>query len=336
MYLARYLVHRRYHFVIRESYRDGDVLRSRDLLEIGPAPQAWIRYADNRVFHVDDRIMTGLVENGADPDPFELEELFLPFVDPEIRCRVDSMANRSRHRSWKPTSARQRGEILAATHEFDRRRVHFLRFGQTDQRRLNRSAPLFKTLLAKSRDELEQFFLRQEQELKPHEYKRYIFTIFDLQRFFSQSYAATMPEALGEDEMDDCFIKQVCALDADTEFWRGLPRNGTLPDYLVRYVIMYFDFVFPGSGGWREDLNRYMNGRRYARPGGGARVSLSEAATVFGLSRAELSELSASELKKLFRKKAREVHPDQGGDHERFIELANAYQEMLRTRAGKP
>ena len=65
-------------------------------------------------------------------------------------------------------------------------------------------------------------------------------------------------------------------------------------------------------------------------------MSLGEAATVFGVSRGELSALSRKELKKLFRQKARELHPDQGGDHERFIALSDAYQNMLRTKSGKP
>jgi hypothetical protein len=29
------------------------------------------------------------------------------------------------------------------------------------------------------------------------------------------------------------------------------------------------------------------------------------------------------------------MHPDKGGSHEKFIELANAYHEILRSKKGK-
>ncbi len=45
---------------------------------------------------------------------------------------------------------------LENVHVFDRRRVHFLRFGLTDQRQMDRSPALFRLLLDKSRDELKQ------------------------------------------------------------------------------------------------------------------------------------------------------------------------------------
>jgi len=60
-----------------------------------------------------------------------------------------------------------------------------------------------------------------------------------------------------------------------------------------------------------------------------------EAATVFGVSRAELSEMNLKELKRLFREKARELHPDKGGEHEAFVELAAAYQEFSRIKGNK-
>lgn len=337
MYLARRRVRNHISYTIRESYRDGECLRNRDLLDLGRSPQRFIQYTGGCGFAIDDWVVDGLRRNGFDPDPFVLESLFFPFLDARVRERIESFAARHQHRNWRPVSAKRRQQIVAETHEFDRRRVHFLRFGQTDQRRLNSSAVLFRVLLDKSRDELEQYFLEQEQILKPWEYKRYIFAIFDLQRFFTESFAPTMPEALDEEKLDDFFIRQVCRLDRDALFWAGMERTGRLPEYLVRYLIMYFDYAFPARGGWEEYLRGYMDShRRFTPPRSGRRVSLSAAATVFGISRAELSALSRKELKKLFRRKARELHPDQGGDHERFVALSDAYQEMLRTKPGKP
>lgn len=336
MYLARRRVRNHISYTIRETYREGTCLRSRDLLDLGRFPQRFIHYALGAGFSIDDWVVDGLRRCGLDPDPFVLERLFFPFLEPRVRARIESIADRHRHRRWQPVSAEMRQQIVAETHEFDRRRIHFLRFGQTDQRRLNSSAVLYRVLLGKSRDELEQYFLEQEQVLKPWEYKRYIFAIFDLQRFFSESFAPSRPEALDEEKLDEFFLRQVCRLDSDQQFWAGMVRNGRLPEYLVRYLIMYFDYAFPARSGFQEYLRDYMDSRRrFTPPRSGRRVSLSAAATVFGISRAELSALGRQELKKLFRQKARELHPDQGGDHERFIALSDAYQEILRTKAGK-
>ena len=45
--------------------------------------------------------------------------------------------------------------------------------------------------------------------------------------------------------------------------------------------------------------------------------------------------MDLKELKRLFRKKACELHPDKGGVHDEFIELATAYQELSRTKVDK-
>lgn len=337
MYLARRRVRNHISYTIRESYREGECLRSRDLLDLGRSPRRFIQYSGGCGFSIDDWVVNSLRRRGLDPDSFVLERLFFPFLDPRIRERIAYFADRHHHRRWQPITAQMRQQIIAETHEFDRRRVHFLRLGQTDQRRLNSSPVLYRVLLEKSRDELEQYFLEQEQVLRPGENKRYIFAIFDLQRFFTESYAPTMPEALDEEKMDEFFLRRLCLLDSDEQFWAGMDRSGRMSEYLVRYLIMYFDYAFPASGGWEEYLRGFMDSRRrYSPPRTGRRVSMAAAATVFGISRAELSALSRKELKKLFRQKARELHPDQGGDHERFIALSEAYQDMLRTKAGKP
>jgi DnaJ-class molecular chaperone len=72
--------------------------------------------------------------------------------------------------------------------------------------------------------------------------------------------------------------------------------------------------------------------RRFVPPSSAKRMSMTEVSTVFGVSRAELSTMSRRELKRMFRKKARELHPDKGGDHDKFIELADAYNEIMRTK----
>jgi hypothetical protein len=334
MYLARKTVNRRISYIIRESYAEEGCLRHRDLLELGGQPQKYIIYSGSCSFYIDEWVAGELTRRGVDPDPFELERLFFPFLDAAVRHRINAFADRSRYRNWTPLSGERKRRILEETHIFDRRRLHFLRFGQTDQRRLNRASPLYNTLLDKSRDEIEQHILRQEQLLRPHEYKLYLYSIFDLQRFFTESFARTMPEALDPCKMDEHFLKQLCRLDHDEGFWEGLSRSGDrLPEYLVRYVIMYFDYSFPSGRGWEEYIRTFMDSRRrFVPPTGVKRMTMMQVSTVLGVSRAELSTMSRLEVKRIFRKKARELHPDQGGDHDRFIELADAYNEIMRTK----
>ncbi|GAB4347528.1 MAG: hypothetical protein Kow0089_25000 [Desulfobulbaceae bacterium] len=339
MYLARRFSRNAIYYLIRESYSEAGVYHHRDLLELGVDPGRYIRYSGGRTFVIDDVITERLQDRlGTPPDPFELERLFYPFVDPEVRYRLDSFGERGRYRRWKPASGSLRKRILAGTHPFDRRRAHFLRFGQTDQRNLLRALTLYKVLLDKSRDEIEQYFIGLEMALKPHEYKRYMYVAFNLQAFFTQRFAHTMPEALDIEKMDSHFIDQVCAIHGDEEFWKGYDRDqaGRLSEYLVRYVVMYFDYSFTAGTGWEEYIRSFMDGRRrFVPPKSSKRMSMKEAATVFGVSRATLAAMDLQEIKRLFRKKARELHPDKGGDHDAFIELSSAYQELLWTRAGK-
>ncbi len=333
MYLARRTVNNTIRFIIRESFEEEGCLKHRDLLDLGTFPQKYIVYTGNSAFYIDDSIVNLLREVGNDADPFELEELFYPFVDPQVRIRLNSFADRSKHRNWKPLSSERKKQILKNTHLFDRRRMHFLKFGQPDQRRLERSAALYKVLPGKSRDEIEQYLLQMELLLSPHEYRMYIFTIFDLQRFFTESFARTRPEALPEEKVDKHFIAQVCKLDSDEIFWLGFDRTDRIPDYLTRYLIMYFDYSFAAGLGWEEYVRSFMDSRRrYTPPKVGKRMTMSEVSTVFGINRAELSSMSRRELKRLFREKARKLHPDTGGDHEEFIELADAYNEIMRTK----
>lgn len=333
MYLARQTINRKTSFIIRESFTEEGCFRHRDLLDLGEQPHKFIVYSGTSAFHIDDWVTRELLKNGVEPDPFELEKLFFAFLDPQLRYRINSFADRSKYRNWKPLSGERKKLILQETHLFDRRRLHFLRFGQSDQRRLDKCASLYNVLLEKSRDEIEQYILGQEQKLLPNEYKLYLYTIFDLQCFFTESFARTMPEALDIEKMDLHFVEQVCKLDRNERFWEGLTRTGRLTEYLVRYVIMYFDYSFSSRSGWEDYIRSFMDSRRkFVPPRTTRRMSMTEVSTVFGISRSELSVLSRRELKRMFRKKARELHPDKGGDHDLFIELTDAYNEIMRTK----
>jgi len=334
MYIARRFIDNHLQYFLCESYHDGLCLTNRDIVKLGEKPEQFILYPGGSSFYIADRLFGLLEEQGVKTDYDEVEQFFLPFLDPYIREKIAPFQNRHAHCNWKPMSAEDKARVLAEIHSFDRRRIHFLRFGQLDQQRLDKSLTLYNKLLDKSRDEREQFILEQEQELSPAEYKRYVFAIFDLQRFFAESYTTTHPDALNGDKLDELFVEDICRLDQDLSFWQGFKRKNRLPPYLIRYVVMYFDYSFPASRSWNDYVRSFADSQRRARASKSSyRMSINEASTVFGVSRADLAKMDKKELTRLFRKKAHKHHPDKGGDQERFIELSAAYKELLRTRS---
>ena len=45
-----------------------------------------------------------------------------------------------------------------------------------------------------------------------------------------------------------------------------------------------------------------------------------------------LKKMSRQELVRLFRRKAQELHPDKGGNHEKFVDLTRAYHVLLKMK----
>ncbi len=336
MYLARYFKNNCTYYLLRESFPDGDLLRHRNLLDLGGDPEKFIVYSVDSSFYIENSIFERLRRTGVDADYDEVESLFLPFLDADIRDKIAPFAKRKTGGNWKPMDERTRQHIFENTHLFDRRRIHYLRFGMMNQRDLDRSPALFKILLNKSRDELEQLMLEQERRLSPDEYKSYVFTIFDLRRYFKEEFATSTPWALNSDLLDEYFFEELCHLDRDRLFWRGLERDADLLSYMVRYVVMFFDYSFPHASGWtgHEYFRTYSDAGRWGFATKKLRMPTEDAASVFGISQAELAALNKTEVTKLYRKKAQELHPDKGGEHELFIALSAAYNELLRGKTG--
>ncbi len=332
MYLARRIINNNVQYILCQTFASGDWFASRDLVCLGDDPGKLIKYPGGSSFYIDDLLFDQLEKKGVNYAYEEVEQLLLPFLKPWVKIKIAPFSDRHKYCHWKPMSEDEQTRIIRETHIFDRRRLHYLRFGQLNQQGLDSSALPFKALLDKSRDEIEQFILTQELSLSPSEYKNYLVTIFDLPRFFSESYARTMPHLLNALQLDERFVEEICRLDQDILFWRGMDREEKLSVYLSNYLIMYFDHGFPEDS-IRNNYSRAFNGEHYRPPSAGTiRMSMDEASTVFGISRAELLSLSKRELNRLYRQKARELHPDKGGDHEQFLELTNAYNELLRVR----
>jgi hypothetical protein len=334
MYLAREFTGSRPHFSIRESFPDGTFFRSRKLFDLGSDPSVFIVYPGGNAFYIDERVTDRLQALGVRAAEDVLEEVFWPFVKPRIRQNLAAFRNRAEAYRRRPTlSLQDQLRLQQQTHLFDKRRVHFLRVGRMDQGNIGRMpAKMLGWLAAKSRDELEQRFMQMEQVLKPHEHKTYVFVIFNLSRYFSQGFAKTHPAMLDTHALDEEFIKAVCRLNQDVDFWGGEDGHSadTLHAYLRRYAIMHFDGDY-GPPRSLEDIYRdFVNRHRSFRFSRAvARVDYDEAGRIFGEPAETLRALDRRQLTRLYRSKARNIHPDVGGDHDGFIRLTEAYRDLM-------
>ncbi len=334
MYLAEHTINGRKKYILRDSCYDpgSNSWLSRDLFDLGWTPWDLIVYPGGNSFYIDEAVSRSLEVQGVDFDLCELEELFWKFIRKEIREKLEPFHCRG-------LRARRKQTVMEDAEErdiqiFDRRRMYYLRTGQVDQRRIH-SLPsrYFKTLLNKSRDEIEQYIMQLEKNLSPNEYKQYVYVSFDLQQHFASSALRFVPQALDQDELDRCFLKYLCRMHRDQIFWAGIRQEGKLHEYLVRYAVMFFDYEFDGGSAWDEYLNDFINSKRFYRPPSGVTVSMTEVVEIFEVSEQELQAMSRSDLTKLYRQKAHELHPDKGGEHDDFVRLSEAYDQLLQRKS---
>lgn len=333
MYLAVTSRHGFPCYVIRESYRFENHYRSRDLLSLGADPARYIVYPGGNSFYIDERVGDRLTAAGAPPTEVDLEKMFWPFLKPRIQRALECF----RARELQSRSNRKGAAVEMGRHRyhiFDRRRLHFLKFGQMNPRRLD-GLPngLLRTLYHKSRDEIEQSLMEMERVLRAAELKVYTFVIFDLQQFFSEQFARQNPEFLEQADVDARFLEEICRLNVDEDFWSGLDCTTHLHPYLQRYLFMHFDQDYPSRSFADEFVRQFIdNHRRHQRLQRESTLSLDEAGAAFGLPLDELKKLNRSELARLFRRKAQRLHPDKGGDHLAFVRLTEAYHRLLSSR----
>jgi len=333
MYLAQQTINGINHWFIRESYAKDSSLMSRTLFELGPDPGRFIIYPGGHAYYIDEKIGDRLDKLNVSYQADDLDDLFFPFLDPGIKWRLEWVAHRKPQR--KPSFQRRKtGSSRPAGHLFDKRRLHFLKYGTMRQGSLNRMPETWlKVLDAKSRDEIEQYFMRMEAQLKPNEFKSYVFVTFDLQRHFSEHFARTTPQMLDPEKMDTCLLREACRLNKSKSFWRGLAVGNYLHPYLVRYIVMYFDHDYAQNGMLDDVIRRFMASRRRYHPPRSIAVKMKHAADIFGTEPAVLKRMNRTELARLFRQRAQKVHPDKGGNHNQFVELTETYHALLRGKS---
>ena len=334
MYLAQRNINGKIHYSIRESYREGEHFLSRDLFDLGTDPAKYIIYPGGNAFYIDPVIEDHLdALDMALPDN-NLEDIFWRFLDPDIQRALQHFRHREALSRKSEKSGGRSAKAESSVHIFDKRRLHYLKFGRLEQGYLWLvPQKLFNVLRNKSRDEIEQLFLDMESQLNPREYKAYTYVIFDINQFFNESFAKKRPQYLKQGDIDDHFIEEICSLNRDLTFWAGMQTASRLHEYLVRYVLMYFDYDF-ASRSWVEDyIRNFINSRRdYQSPFGAGSVSWDEAGAIFGETKDALKTMSRQKLIRIFRRRAQELHPDKGGEPEKFVELTQAYDMLLRTK----
>lgn len=332
MYLARKRLHGITHYCIRESYPDGDCMRSRDLFDLGARPDRFIIYPGGNSFYFHEEVYTRLYEKGVSPDEADLEKIFWPFLPPETRRVIEGFTHKGSSGKKMESGRNDRSRCETEKfHIFDMRRVHYLRFAQLDQSSILSGSPkIFRPLLDKSRDEIEQMFFAMESVLKAHEKKIYAYVIFDIPGHFSGGLAKKFPQALPQEKVDDYFLAEVCRLHADKSFWAGMARPAVLNEHLVRYVCWFFDHDYADSRYLDQLVYDWMARHRdFHPPRPTPSMPEAEALTAMGVAANEFAEMTVDGLTRQYRQMARQSHPDTGGGHDRFIRLRQAFELLL-------
>ena len=339
LYLAQRIIKGKTRYFISESFKDGDYCRSSDLFDLGTSPAKYIVYPGGNAYYIDEVVEDRLCSLGVKAHVDDMEDMFWPFVKPEIRRVLESSRERAKARrkrmSIKP---HEEEHIRTQVAEFDKRRIHYLRCGRIDQGWIGRMpVQLYKWAFGTSRDEIEQRFMKMECCLKASELKSYTYVIFDLQRFFTESSAKKMPQALDQNRVDKHFVEELCALNSDASFWAGDEVGDFLHPYLIRYLIMFFDYDYGQDSFWRDYIKGFMNARRSWRaPARKSTVTFEQASTIFGVKEDVLRTMTKRSLVRLYRRMAQKLHPDKGGSHEKFIQLTEAYQKLLKSKGETP
>jgi hypothetical protein len=332
MYMARRTIRGRLHYFISRSYQEGRWWRSEDLLQLGTDPARLIVRTGRDSFYVDEQVEKNLRKAGVPVASGEIEQLFLSFVSRSMQNSYEYTTARNHYQGRTRLSSYEERRLQWQISMFDRRRLLFLKTGAVD---LSRTGTLpiryFLSLANKSRDEIEQSLMVQEAALKSAEYKNYVYAAFNLQRFFARREARSMPQYLDQERLEQIFLDELCRVNGSYRYWMGKAPGKSLHPYLLRYLIMFFDYDWEPLDTRAEYIRLFMNNRRQFRPPDfKAEITEQEISELFGMSGPELRQLSRRELIRMYKKRAKELHPDKGGDHERFIELTRAFEALRK------
>lgn len=318
-----------FHYILRETYLDQGVLKFRDLMDLGPNPSTYVHYPGGNGFYFSPIVEKTLREKGVEVSSDDLEMVFRPFLDPWVRTVINRHQRAQRPRTRVPCDLEDLVPGQRNVHLFDARRLYYLRFGRMDSGELAaRRWKFLDIFLCKSRDEIESIIAAMERELRPSEYATYVYAALGVQLRFPQ-YVREYPAALHQAMVDAYVLEGLCRMDADKAFFLGVERNGDgggLHPYLTKYAWLYFDFEFQVEI-WDEAFG--FGNRMGQQPAPRPALSLEQACLAFGISAEDFTKMTRKELIRIYRRKAKKMHPDKGGDHEDFVKLSKAYEHLL-------
>jgi hypothetical protein len=335
MYIAKKEKKGRLHYFIKETYEAGEALKSRELFDLGSNPARYIKYPGGYSFYIDEAVELTIADKGFEVDTFELQELFWPFIEPGLKSILETFWRRNNKSSFQKRPNRTEMEKLhKGIHTFDKRRLYYCRFRIINRIDISRTSYRFyNRLLHKSRDEIECLITDYENDLKPHEIKNYVFSIFNLQRFFPHNImAAIAPQALDQEKIEFHFLEELCRLNHDHSFFHGEKMSKGLHDFLIKYLIMFFDNEYGYQGEFNDFMGQFFSGSQASGlpPGGTDSLSpsLTQCYELFGITEKQYKDMTREQLTRVFRKIAHKCHPDKGGDHDRFICICQAYEKL--------
>jgi len=327
MYLARLRTKESIRYVIRHSYFDQGNFKHRDLFDLGADPTRYIRYPGGNSYYFDPLVEEAIFDKGVDLSPDDLDRIFFNFLQPEIQ-RVVIGFDRGFKNSQVPSLPIGHSSHFQV-HLFDKRRYHYLRFGHSSQRYIQKVPEKhFKFLHNRSRDELEHYFESEEHQLSFRDIGPYMATVFQLSAFRPQPDGGSplLPQ------LDRYFLDQLCRLDEDEKFRAGTaPASGLYP-HLIRYALFWFDHAPAASETEWQYIQDFINRHRAYRPPVKTMKQIKEAETLFGYDWKELKRMDGPSLTRIFRRLALKHHPDQGGDAETFHRLTHYYQLLMQKK----
>jgi hypothetical protein len=308
-------------------------------MDLGSNPGEYIEYPGGNSFHVKEALLEKVQKMAERFSEDELESLFMPFLDPHIR-RIVEQFERPKE-SAKPWGALSKDEVLVEQkklHSFDKRRLHYLRFGRVQMGALDRNPFRFLQILSeKSRDEIEAMMERMELVLAPREWRVYVYTAFHLQNHFRNLLTRNHPSALDPERVDEFFVEDICRLNGDEQFFKGVAPydHQSLHPYLIKYLILYFDNDFVPGTIWNQYVKDFMWQHQFHRkPKSHSRPSPSneEACRCLEISLEDFKTMDRQKLTRCYRRLAKKTHPDRGGDSQHFVEIKAAYETLLKMK----
>lgn len=327
MYLARTLNRRPTRYILRQSVNKGGTIVSRDLFDLGSDPSHYIVYPGGNAYYYTEALTDALDAQGIVSPDDALDRVLWDFLHPRIQRVISAFERKSSHRPLISAEAVER------LHIFDRRRAYYLKTGRSLPHGARLPPAILRHLVNRSRDEIEQRFLWEENILPTREQAPYVYTIFDLKGFFR--HTGERLEPLDVPDLDLYFTDKLCDLNADVKFWAGMPNTVALHPYLQRYATMFFDTTILRPSVERDHMRDFINRHRAYRPPPSIHKKIQLTEKLFGVSWKQLKMMNRSALKRLYRRRVMRLHPDHGGNKQHFIQLTASYRHLLqRLRRG--